>query len=406
MSILSQEPVFFKNSINVSFSNQVSKCSSVSVKVPKNFNINKISFLNANILNERIYVSMSTSMDRIIDTIRFLLKEGEKEIVLKDDPLGVINYRQYEGNVINILEQINNIPFTNISLEVDTYLNDVLKNINNYSTKLRCIYVNVYGICVDLDKSMNSLLNYSINTTILSNQTNLLNKSQVELIIQPNTICQRINGVSNTFGSVLWLLDLMFQLSFGRVNKICLDGNDFNVVYAHMLYSFVSKNANIFKVDILPKSSLNVSVYYTRNTEYHNFIVIHKDVNEDNIQVNVRLESKNKGKVYRLLSNQTVTGENGISFGNISFDSVPVSITKRYSGKTQENYSFIVGKFSAVVFQIPLEQRINMDGGAYFEYDKDNTIVSIQPKTEIGDVDAVPTTMTLKQFEKNFQSNL
>ena len=413
--ILNPEPVFFKKSVNISYSNQVSKCASLLLRVPEDFNKNTISFLNTNTLNERVFISMSTSVDRIIDTIRYLLKEGDKEIVLKDIPLGVVNYKQYEINVLNILEQLNKIPFSNIFLQVDTYLKDVLQNIKNYSTKLRSIYVNVYGVCVDVDKTINSLLNYSINTQVLLNQTNLLKESQVELIIQPNTICERTNGISNTFGSVLWLLDLMFQVSLGGVNKICLDANDLNVVYANMFYSFVTKNANIYNVNISPNSSSNISVYYTRNTENHNFIVIHKDVNEDNIQVNVSIESKNKGKVYRLVSNQTLLGEYGITFGEMTFDNskngIPVSAvtkntSKTYIGTTQTNYSFIVDKLSAIVFQIPIGQ----NGGAYFENindnDENNTIVSIQPKTEIGDVDAVATTMTIRDFERDFQNNL
>jgi hypothetical protein len=413
--VLNEEPTFYKKAITINPIKQVSECSSLSIRIKEGFNKNTLDFLNAIVLDEKVYVSMNISNDKLMNLISFLLKNGEKEIVLKDIPYGATNYNQYEINVINILNQLNQIPFTNISLMVDIYLNNVIKNINNYSNKLKSIYVNIYGVCIDFTKSINSLLNYSFNLAILTNQTNLLNASNVNLTVQPNTICNLTKGISNTFGSVLWLLDLMFQLSMGKVDEITLDGNDFNVVYAHMLYNFVSENANIFSINILPKSSLNISAYYTRNTNYHNFIIIHKDINEDNIKVTINVNSRNKGKLYRLVSNQTITGEYGITFGELTFDGskdgFPVSaVTKNsskiYIGNTKENYTFIVDKLSAVVFQIPIGQT----GGSYFENinenDKNRTIVSIQPKTEIGDVDAVETTMTLKEFENNFQPNL
>ena len=122
--------------------------------------------------------------------------------------------------------------------------------------------------------------------------------------------------------------------------------------------------------------------------------------------------------LYRLLTNQTVSGPYGISFGELTFDGsidgLPISaVTKSsrtlYIGNTvnpvNNIYTFLVDKLSAVVLQIPL-----MQGGAYFENinkeNEKNTIISVQPKTELGDVDAVPTTMSIARFKKEVQPQL
>ena len=414
--VLNPEPITFKESINISLGRQIAKCALVLVKSNNNENTTTLSFLNANILNDRIYISMNDSVDNILNKIGFLLKDGEKEIVLKDVPLGTESYEQYEINLLAILNELNKIPFVNICIVLDTYLNDVLINIKKYSNKLRSLYVNVYGICIDAITSVNALLNYSINIPTLVKQVTILDDASVQLLIQANTICVKAKDISNTFGSVLWLLDLMFQLCLGGVSEVCFDMTDFNVVYAHMAYNLVSQNANIFNVNI--STSSNITAYYTRNTKYHNFIIIHKDINEENIQVNISMSSSVPAKLYRLLTNQTVSGPYGISFGELTFDGstdgLPISaVTKSsstlYVGNTvnpvNNIYTFLVDKLSAVVLQIPL-----MQGGAYFENinkeNEKNTIISVKPNTELGDVDAVPTTMSIARFKKEVQPQL
>jgi len=411
------EEIFFKGSIDIIPKAQISESAFALLKVPTNNTIPQIVNGTTAILNERVYISMNTTLEQIYNTVLFLIKKGETQIVLQDIPLDVETYNRYEINVLSILDKLNSIPFNNIHLDCNIYLNDVIKNINKYSNKCKSIYVNIYGMCSDIATTINPLLNYMINTKILQTQTSNLATSKLGLSIQANTACSPLTGISNTYGSVLWLLDLMFQISSANVATICVDERDFNVVYAYMAYNLASLESKMY--DISATSSLqnpNISVYHTRNN-YYNFIIIHKDINNDSIQVNINLNSTNIGRVYRLITNKTIEDEDGISFGELSlYSGIPIQTRTKYqtnklSGEEvkpiNNRYTFIIDKLSAVVLQIPIS---SMTGGAYFEnINNDNersTIVSIQPNTEIGDVDAVSTTMTIKDFKRYVQPNL
>jgi hypothetical protein len=108
------------------------------------------------------------------------------------------------------------------------------------------------------------------------------------VISQTSAICSNTVGITNTFLSTLWLLDFLFQVSFGNISKACvtLTSSFDSNIYAILAFSYATRNSAVF-FDYYMKSnnitrnisniSPNVSVYITKNIREYFVTVIYKN---------------------------------------------------------------------------------------------------------------------------------
>ena len=336
-------------------------------------------------------------------------------IELKDVPPFVTKYTEYEGF---ILDFISKLPNKNIYLN-NKYIENIIKNINKYSIQsLKGVVVEQYGVCTSNNPELKDLFNYFIDTsTLMKNTTALHNK---EMVLQTNVTCTNTKGISNTFGSQLWLYDFLFQLASSNIKRAYIDISSINNAYTIMAFSYATRNKAVLYSPVINYSTglkPNIPIYIAKNSSEYLISIIHKDIAEENIKVIITLPSYNKAKIIRYLCNQTITGEYGISFGELTFDGSLDGIPIHVDTKTEKNfalsevssdngvYTFIVDHMSICIISIPI-----VGGGAYFEQindnDEENTLVTIRPNPLDDPYDSVPTTMSVKQFKKDYQQDL
>lgn len=385
---------------------------------------------NVKAFNGELIQSVSL-INNTYDDIKTYLQDKNIDILeLRDEPPNATNYDKYEKIVLAIIEQIKPIKS---SLKTNNYLNEVIKNYPKYSIKY--LGFDQYGVCKNESPKLTDLYNYVIDTDLMRKISN--NRL---VITQTSAICSNTVGITNTFLSTLWLLDFLFQVSFGNISKACVTVSssfDSNI-YAIIAFSYATRNSAVF-FDYYMKSnnitrnisniSPNVSVYITKNIREYFVTVIYKnsisekvkrDFNKsqlNNIKISVTLKGvQTTGYLSRLLCNQTELGIRGITLGEYTFDGSqdgnPIHVGPNRSdellkGPTVESvnsvFSFIIEESSAVILRVPI---VASGGNSFFptinNSDEANTVVTVTPNAK--EMDSSPTTMSLKNFKNNYLS--
>jgi hypothetical protein len=378
--------------------------------------------------NGELIQSVSLINNSYDDIKSFLLGKNVDTIELRDEPPNANNYEAYEKIVLAMIEQIAPIK---CSLKTNTFLREVIKNYSKYSIK--SLGFDQYGICKNESPKLTDLYNYVIDTELMRKISN--NRL---VITQTSAICSDTVGITNTFLSTLWLLDFLFQVSFGNISKACatLTSSFDSNIYAILAFSYATRNSAVF-FDYYMKSnnitrnisniSPNVSVYITKNIREYFVTVIYKnsisekvkrDFNKsqlNNIKINLSMKGvQTTGYLSRLLCNQTELGVKGITLGEYTFDGSqdgnPVHVGPNRSdellkGPTIESvnsvFSFIIEESSAVILRVPI---ITSGGNSFFptinNSDEANTVVTVTPNA----TNSSPTTMSLKNFKNNYLS--
>ena len=407
-SVLPIEPTFFVRSIDVTIENQSPNINPVDTNFASLFvydtpvSSSILKYLDQPIkgtINASIY---SYSLEQPTGLIQKILSDTYTTIELTSAPAFVTNYEQYEGFVLDLLSQIVG---KTIYLK-SSYVTEILKNSTKYPIK--GIVVTQYGFCTKTNPDIKDLFNYFIDTDVLVANTKALNP--IEMFIQCDLLCSPLKGVTNTFGSQLWFFDFLFQMAKANVKTAFVDMATFNNIYTVMAFSYATRlNAQIYDGKISYGTLLqpNIPIYITKNINEYLISVVHKDITEENIQVNISLPVYSTAKLTRFLCNQTIIGEYGITFGELTFDGssgIPINARSKYvstefgSSDVQPvkgKYTFVVDKMSIAIISIPITS-----AGAYFENindsDEDNTIVTITPNPL--EADSTPTTMSVSQF--------
>lgn len=317
------------------------------------------------------------------------IKYKIESIELYDKPIFVKSYSEYELNLITILQMLKERNITNVSLHVDDYLEDVLKNIKKYKDLISFLDISIYGTCIKENPSITSLLTYKINNAMLAKNVFLLQSNNITLSIQANSICEKINNITNTFGAVIWMIDFLFQISLSNVQRIFVDMSDINNKYAYDIFKTVTRDSVSFlnfttETNLMP----NISIYCTRNLREQFIIVIHKDEVLEEVMLEVALQNNNNATITILSNDETITGTQTIK-------------TREETIKNENSkYTVYVKKNTVVVINIPF-----MSGGAFFptinDEDEKNALVTLRP--EANEYDSIPTTMTIDEFKKNYQ---
>ena len=420
-SVLPIEPTFFARSIDVKIGTQIPNINPVdldfaSLAIDKtNVPDAIITYLDQPIKSTSpkakiISYSLTKKAATLIPEIN---ADSHTSIELKDVPSFVTNYSDYQGFLLNFISQIQS---KNIYLNTP-YATDVIQNISKYAIK--GLIITQFGVCTKSKPEIQDVFHYFIDTDVL--RTNVAALKDVEMIVQADLICSPIQGISNTFGSQLWLYDFLFQLATANVKKAFVDMATFNNIYTVMAFSYATRMSALLYAPIINYQSVvkpNIPIYITKNNTEYLISVVHKDIAEENVQINLTMPIYTPGQLVRYLCNQTIIGEYGITFGELTFDGVQVSgnnaglpinaHTKAPSTKFVTSniipingvYTFVVNKMSIAVLRIPL-----VAGGAYFENindsDEGRTIVTVEQNPL--EIDSIPTTMSIKQFKKDKQ---
>ena len=356
------------------------------------------------------------------DDIKSYLQDKNVDILeLRDGPPTATNYASYEKIVLAMLEELSPIK---CSLKTNTFLREVIDNYTKYSIK--SLGFDQYGICKNKSPKLTDLYNYVIDTEVMRKISN--NRL---VITETSAICSNVVGITNTFLSTLWLLDFLFQVSFGNISKACvtLTSSFDSNIYAILAFSYATRNSAVFydyymKSNNISKNisniSPNVSVYITKNIREYFVTVIYKnsisekikrDFNKpqlNNIKISLTLKGvQTTGYISRLLCNQTELGVRGITFGEYTFDGSqdgnPIHVGRNHSeellkGPTVESvnsvFTFIIEESSAVILRVPI---VASGGNSFLP---GNTVVTVTPNA----TNSSPTTMSLKNFKNNYLS--
>jgi hypothetical protein len=317
------------------------------------------------------------------------IKYKIESIELYDKPIFVKSYNEYELNLITILQMLKERNITNISLHVDDYLEDVLKNIKKYKDLITFLDISIYGTCMKENPSITSLLTYKINNAMLAKNVSFLQSNNITLSIQANSICEKVNNITNTFGAVIWMIDFLFQISLSNVQRIFVDMSDINNKYAYDIFKTVTRD-NVSFLNFTTETNLmpNISIYCTRNLKEQFITVIHKDEVLEEVMLEVDLQNNNNATITILSNDETITGTQTIK-------------TREETIKNENSkYTVYVKKNTVVIINIPF-----MSGGAFFpninNEDEKNALVTLRP--EANEYDSIPTTMTIDEFKKNYQ---
>lgn len=420
--VLPIEPKSFKRSIRVKINEQVPLINPVDTDFASIFigsaPPHSISYLDQPIKTDISIKSLKPYMFSysLSEDTNTLLKKINKDkynsIELKNVPHGISSYIEYETFILDYISSIEN---TNIYLNC-VYTLNIIKNSKKY--KIKGICITQYGVCSNKDPELIDLFTYNITNSTLLGVTKSL--SPIELLVQTNAACSQLEELSNTFGSQLWLFDFLFQLTHANIKKAFIDISSFNNAYTIMAFSYATRGSPVpYTANIKYGTSLtpNIPIYIMKNNSEYLISIIHKDAAEENIEVNIATSFYNTGQLARYICNQTVKGTNGITFGEVTFDDstgLPINVvtreetTKVTTTSVPSNngvYTFIMNKMSIAILSIPIST-----GGAYFdninEEDEENTIVTIRPDPLNEYYDSIPTTMSVKNFKKDYQMEL
>lgn len=265
-----------------------------------------------------------------------------------------------------------------------------------------------YGICVEDNPKLNNLYNYFIDTDLLRQNTE---KTEIT-ISETDALCSEKSGITNTFGSCLWLLDFLFQTAQGNIKHVFPKYNNANY-YAVLAFSYATRNNAVFydsSQNYGAQVTPNISIYVTKNIKEYHVVVIHKDITQENVQIQVKLPVNAPARLIRLLSNQSHIGTKGITFGEYTFDDGKLKdVGLNHSDNIvhgpvinpkDSSYTFVVSRLSACILTVPIE----LMGGAFFDNindeDEENTIVTVRPDSR--EEDSVPLTISVKRLKEIF----
>lgn len=314
------------------------------------------------------------------------IKYKIQSIELFDTPFFTKSYKQYELNVILILKMLKERNIKNISLHADTYLNEIIVNIKKYKDFIDYLDISIYGTCIKENTSLIPLLTYKIDTAVVKENVNMLKTNNIDLSIEAKSSCETVENITNTFGSVLWLLDFLFQISLANIQRIFVDMNDINNKFAFDLFKkATNENVSFIKFTINTSLTPNISIYCTRSLSVQYIIIIHKDEVLEEVVFDIDIAINTNATLVRLFNEETITGTRTIQTSEETIKSLK---------------DIHIKKFTAVVIQIPF-----MAGGAFFqtinEEDEKNAYVTLRP--EANQYDSMPTTMTIEEFKKNYK---
>lgn len=309
-----------------------------------------------------------------------------ESIELVDDPFFTKTYKQYELNLLLLLQMLKERNIKHISLHVENYLSDILSNINKYKGLIDILDVPIYGTCIKENATLVPLLTYRVDTNTLSKNVSLLKSNNIDLSIEAKSSCEQIQNVTNTFGSVLWMLDFLFQISLSKVKRMFVNLEDINNKFAFDLFKkATSDNASFMSFTTDVNSQPNISIYSTRNLSSQCITIIHKDDTLEEVYFDIDLAVNGNATITRLFNNETITGTQTIQTSEETVSSLK---------------NIVVKKYSALVIQIPF-----MAGGAFFptinDEDEKDAYVVVRP--EANEYDSIPTTMTIEEFKENYQ---
>jgi hypothetical protein len=393
------------------------------------------SFLEKKIISTKCFISLNKDINYIKTTAKSIVSQYNI-IIFIDNPINANSYNDYKNYILPLLLYVKETLLNyNIYIYNEDYFEDIMKDIETYNGIIKGLYVKSYGVCADKimkrkhhnksfsrEISLGLLDLYASNIDIptLQNSTKLLNKHNVELIIETNSICSYTEEVSNTFGAQLWLVNFILEASIGNVNSVVIDSSDFNNIYSYMLINFISKNnLKIYQTETIFDSNIppNIDVYLGKNSIEQFVIVIHKDTKQRNVSIEIDLSSNFEGRLYKLITNQLEESKRGFSFGELTFDNSvngkPINIKTNevyteYIGEKilpdNNKYKFIVNNKSIAVLHISNIR----SGGAYFEDINNSDVPNVTVtgiKLDPTDIYDVPITTTLRDFEK-IQNNM
>jgi len=353
-----------------------------------------------------IYNDSFISLTKPLDTILKSIKRDR--IILIDEPINT-SYDTYESALLYILKQLST-KINNVYIQNEKYLDDILKNVSNYKGLIKGIYTKVYGLCSNDTNDLMHLYPYYINLEVLQANTEKLAKQNMELVIQTNSICSKTPKVSNTFGSQLWLLDFLFQVSMGGARSVVIESTDANNIYAYNIFNQVTNGSQLYKGIVSPKI-VGVSAYINKNNENGQTVIVINKGSQD-IQLSIDLDTQYKGKIYLFNTNQLEDSEFGISYGEITYNSgAPFQMktkesSTRLSGKnnvkTSENtYTFSIPKKSAVIMKASFNSQ---SGGAMFAQinneDENETLVTARFNQLRDEYDSIPILTTVPKYKE------
>lgn len=399
-------PIVPKISANITVSNSVFKPVSTFFLESKN----KIDdSINPAYIYEDMFISLNKPLDEILKSVDSLIIKKRSTLILVQEPSSS-SYETYETPLIHILTEINK-KFKNIYLHNEKYIKDIVHRVSKYQGLIRGLYVKIYGLCADTSrKDLVHLYSYEIDIKTLQASTEILKRHDIGLVVQTNSICEHSPKVSNTFGSQLWLLDFLFQVSVGGAESVVVEYNDTNNMYAYSIFNQVTEGAQLYQCKISP-DILGVTVYLNKNNDNGQTVIVVNKGSKD-IELTISLDTEYNGKIYMFNTNQLEDSEFGISYGEITYDSGrPAQIkTKNTNTRLTEkttvkvagrSYRFSVAKKSAAVMKAPFN---SLSGGAMFAQinnaDEDKTLVTVRPYQLSEEYDAVPTQMTVTEFKK------
>ena len=336
------------------------------------------------------------------------LYNTKKPIEIVGAPSFIKDYSSYKALILNLVSVLPN----RIILNNEKYLADILNDIQTYNGKIQALGTSVHGICASQDAKVESLLFYNVNKEVLKQHINLLKNNNIDLILDLDSICAPTESITNTFASQIWLFDTLCQISSLGVKNVFVNMDSFSNIYGVLAYLYFSrKNAVINQINIIDS---NINIYVAENVGEYLVAVVHKDDSLDSVSVTVN--NANNGSLIRLITNQTYQGTCGMTFGNLTFDGstngLPIQVQTRNTdtrfNKSNVNLvdnsaTFVVSRMSIAILKISK----SMSGGAYFETinnsDEKRTVITIRPDQLTNEYDSVPTTMTVKEFKKNYQ---
>jgi len=364
-------------------------------------------------VNEASIISFSLSNIDNIETFKNTLRGIRKPIEIKDTPKFATNYASYKGTILSIISTITN----RITINTDEYLGEIIKDISSYNGKIQALGTSIFGLCGNQSPNIENFLHYSVNTKVLIENIRILKNNNIDLILDVDSICHATESITNTYASQLWLFDFLCQISSIGIKNVFVNMDSYSNVYSILAYLYCTRNNSILNPYNSIKDS-NVNIYISENIKEYFIIIINKDIYDD-VVINVNTPYSNNGDIIRFITNQTYKGTCGMTFGELTFDGskdgYPIQVKTREknirfsaSSIDPENKEFTAGTLSFAVSHLSIAiLKINkmQSGGAYFENineaDENETVVTILPNPN--EEDSTPTTMTIKNFGKDYQ---
>ena len=374
-------------------------------------------------VKEASIVSFSLANVDNIETFKNTLRSVRKTIEIKDTPKFVTDYTSYKGTILSIISTLTNRTIIN----TDIYLTDIINDISSYNGKIQAIGTSIYGLCATQNTRLEDLFNYTVNTKILIEQIRNLKNNNIDLILDVDSICVPTEGVTNTYASQIWLFDFLCQISSIGLTNVFVNMDSYSNVYSILAYLYITRYKAVLNPYNYFKDS-NINIYISENIKEYFVTVIHKDDSDNNVLIKVNAPFSRSGSLIRLMTNQTYQGTCGMTFGELTFDGskdgYPIQVKTRrkdirfaatkvdpenkafnFLNPVTENgiLTFVVPRMSITILKISKTQ----SGGAYFENinksDEKNTVVTIRPNQLSDEYDSIPTTMTLKEFQEDYQ---